>query len=331
MPVDLFNITVNVALLLAFLAVLNRSSYAVITGATDISRSTGMALGTLGFVFVALSTSLPEAVVALFAATEGYVGLAVGNVFGSNIANICLITGLPVVYAYSLKTGSTKSLLQMRKDDLSSLFFGLFISSVLPLVLLRSTWYGPYVGGVLVILFLVYSYRLSKQNIVTDLPEALDAGKSRNVMVKGIGWSIVGIAGVILGGYVIVYSASNLAAAFSLSGTLIGGTIVAIGTSLPELAVSMKAIREKKLDFALGNAIGSCFANLTLILGLVFIISKVTVRIDAYFDLVFFSLLSNLFFWYFLTRNKLGLREGITLLLLYAAFLAEFIGIYTLF
>lgn len=331
MSASLFIILTNVALLGAFLVLLNRSSYAVITGTTDISRSTGISHTTLGFIFVSLSTSLPEAVVSLFATREGEVGIAVGNVFGSNIANVCLILGLPIVYAYLLKSGSTKSLLQMRTDELSSLFFGLFISSVLPLVLLRNTRYGPFVGLALVTVFLVYSYLLSRQKIVTDLPEALDTRRSRKLLAKGIGWSAAGIIGVILGGYVIVYSASNLATAFGLSGTFIGGTIVAVGTSLPELAVSMKSIQEKRLDFALGNAIGSCFANLTIILGLVFIFSKVAIRVDAYFDLVFFSLISNLFFWYFLSRGKLGLREGLVLLLIYAIFLTEFIGIFTFF
>jgi len=329
--VDLLSILVNVALLVSFLIVLDRSSYAVITGVADISRSTGMAYSTLGFVFVALSTSLPEAVVSLFAVWEGEVGIAVGNVLGSNIANMCLILGFPITYAYLRKVGSTKSLLQMRNEDLSSLFFGLFISSVLPLVLLRGTWYGPYVGAVLVATFLVYSYHLSKTTIVTDLPDALDVDRSRKVLLRGIGWAAAGIIGVILGGYVIVHSASNLASVFALSGTFIGGTIVAVGTSLPELAVSMKSVQEKKLDFALGNAIGSCFANLTIILGFVFVFSKVTIRMDAYFSLVFFSLLSNLFLWYFLSLGRLGLREGLILLLIYAVFLTEFIGIFTIF
>jgi len=172
---------------------------------------------------------------------------------------------------------------------------------------------------------------LSTHGIVTDLPNALDVGASRRVLVKGVVRSSLGIAGVVLGGYVIVYSTSNLAAAFNISGTLVGGTIVAVGTSLPELAISMKSIQEKRLDFALGNAVGSCFANLTIILGLVFIFSKVAIRVDAYFDLVFFSLISNLVFWYFLSRGKLGLREGLVLLLIYAIFLTEFIGIFTLF
>jgi cation:H+ antiporter len=328
---DFLNIVINVALLAAFLVVLDRSSYAVINGVTDISRSTGLAYTTLGFIVVSVSTSLPEAVVSLFATLEGEAGIAVGNILGSNIANVCLILGLPIVCAYALRTGSTKSLLQMRAEELSSLFFGLFVSSMLPLVLLRSSRYGPFVGVALVGLFVVYGYQLSKKTIVTDLPEALDTYGSKKLLVKGICWAAAGIAGVILGGYVIVYSALNLASAFGVSGTFIGATVIAVGTSLPELAVSMKSIQQKRLDFALGNAIGSCFANLTIILGLVFIFSKVAIRVDAYFDLVFFSLISNLFFWYFLSRGRLGLREGLILLLIYAVFLTEFIGVFTLF
>jgi cation:H+ antiporter len=158
-----------------------------------------------------------------------------------------------------------------------------------------------------------------------------DLGKVKRVLFKGIAWTIAGIAGVILSAYAIVLSASNLAVAFSLSGTFIGATIVAVGTSLPELAISLKSIQKNRIDFALANAVGSCFANLTIILGLFFTFSRVAIRIDAYFDLVFFSLISNLFLWYFLSRKRLGQKESGVLIMIYVIFLVEFVGLFTLF
>lgn len=327
---DQFNILINVALLAAFLILLDRSSYAVITGAAGISKSTRLRYSSIGFIYVALSTSLPEAVVSLYATLDGAVELAVGNVLGSNIANVCLILGLPIVYGCLSKItkGCSSSL---EKQELSSLFFGLFISSVLPLFILRSSKYGFLIGIVLITLFFAYSYYLTKISIVTDLPDASNARGVRRALVKGIFWTLIGIAGVILSGYAIVYSALNLATAFSLSETFVGATIVAVGTSLPEFAISVKSIQKNRMDFALANAIGSCFANLTIILGLVFVFSKVAIRMDAYFDLVFFSLMSNLFFWYFLSRGKLGAREGFVLLLIYVVFLIEFVGVFPIF
>ena len=147
---------------------------------------------------------------------------------------------------------------------------------------------------------------------------------------KGLAYTLVGIAGVILSGYVIVRTASDLAEAFSLSHTFVGATIVAVGTSLPELAVSIKSIQKKRVNFALANVVGSCFANLTIILGLVLIFAKITARLDAYLDLIFFSLISNLTLWFFLTRGRLSSKEGLVLLLIYVLFMIDFVGIFTL-
>jgi len=328
---SLLGVLIDATLLVVFLILLDRSSYAVITGASGISSSTRMRFSNIGFIFVALSTSLPEAVVSLFAAWGGTVGLAVGNVFGSNIANVCLIVGLPVVYGCLSRLRPVGCSLNLGERESSSLFFGLFFSSALPLILLRSAKYGSLIGLALVVTLLAYSYSLSKSSVTTDLASAPTDNAVRRVLVRGVAWMLAGIVGVTISGYVIVTSASSLAAAFSLSGTLIGATLVAVGTSLPELAISLKSVQAGRMDFALANAVGSCFANLTIIMGLVFIFSKITVRIDAYFDLVFFSLLSNLVLWYFLTRGRLSAKEGLVLILIYAVFMAEFVGLFTLF
>ena len=325
---DTLGILLNISILVVFLVLLDRSSYAVITGAEDISKSTRLRYSSVGFIFVALSTSLPEATVSLFAAIEDQAGLAIGNVLGSNIANVCLILGIPIFYGCLTKASGGCSL-NIGRQELSSLFFGLFISSVLPLFLLRGAKYGIYIGILLVFLFFIYSYNLSKRSFAAELMPQVRG--DRKTLTKGIAWTLIGISGVIVSGYAIVYGASNLAVAFSLSGTLIGATVIAVGTSLPELAISIKSIQKKRMDFAFANAIGSCFANLTIILGLVFIFSRLVIRIEAYFDLVFFSLISNLFLWYFLTRERLGLKESAFLILIYAVFLTEFIGAFTLF
>ncbi|MBS7651241.1 MAG: sodium:calcium antiporter [Candidatus Bathyarchaeia archaeon] len=327
---DPFHIVINVVILFIFLMLLDRSSYAVITGAYDISRSTRVRYSSIGFIFVALSTSLPEASVSLFAAIENEAGLAIGNVFGSNIANVCLIVGIPILYGCLSKTEISECRLTLPEHEYPSLFFGLFISSVLPLFMIRSAKYMPIIGVALIAMFIIYSYHLSRSGIDNHPSNGLTHRTKWN-LIKGVVWVTVGIAGAILSGYAIVISASNLAAAFSLSGTFVGATIVAVGTSLPELAISLKSIQRNRIDFALSNAIGSCFANLTIILGLFFIFSRITIKIDAYFDLVFFSLISNLFLWYFLSRRKLGPKESIILLIIYAIFLVEFVGIFNPF
>lgn len=325
------SILVNAMLLAGSLVALDRSSYAVITGAEDVSRSTRIGLGAIGFVFVAFSTSLPEISVALFAVLEGSVGLSIGNVLGSNIANVCLIVGLPVVYGCLSGIEPGRCSLNLRGGDASSLFFGLFISSVLPLLLVRSVRYSRLVGFALLLIFLLYSYRLSRPGGAADSQQPMGDRGMGKTLTKGVFFTVIGVAGVVASGYILVYSATNLAEAFSLSQTLIGATLIAVGTSLPELAVAFKSIQRGHMDFLLGNAVGSCFANLTVILGLTLIFAGPSVRMDAYFDLVFFSLISNLCLWYFLSRLSLRLKEGLVLLAIYAIFITEFIGLFTFF
>ncbi|MCW4033263.1 MAG: hypothetical protein NWF08_07735 [Candidatus Bathyarchaeota archaeon] len=328
---DLWNIVVNVVLLALFIAVLDRSSYAVITGAYDISKLTKLGYSSIGFIYVAFLTSLPEATVSLFAIPKGEVGIAIGNVFGSNIANICLILGVPIVYSCALKSTSPKCSFDLGKQEFASLFFGLFISSVLSLFLLRSTRYVPFIGVVLIGIFIVYNYSLSKSSTNVGMSNITQRGTFKRAFGKGMVYLLIGIVGVLISGYVIVHSALNLATAFSLSGTFIGATVIAVGTSLPELSISFKSIQTNRMDFALATAVGSSFANLTIIMGSVFVFSTIAVRVEAYFDLVFFSLISNFFLWYFLTRGKLALKEGLILIFIYIIFLIEFIGIYTFF
>jgi len=328
---DNWNIVVNVVLLALFLVFLDRSSYAVITGAYDISKLTKLSYSSIGFIYVAFLTSLPEATVSLFAIPKGAVGIAVGNVFGSNIANICLVLGLPIVYSCAFKSTSPKCSLDLGRREFASLFFGLFISSVLSLFLLRGTRYVPFIGAVLIGIFIFYNYSLSKSSTNVGISTITQGGSFKRAFGKGMVWLFIGIVGVLISGYVIVYSALNLATAFSLSDTFIGATVIAVGTSIPELSISLKSIQTNRMDFALATAVGSSFANLTIIMGSVFIFSAITVRAEAYFDLVFFSLISNFFLWYFLTRGKLALKEGLILILIYIIFLSEFIGIYTFF
>lgn len=104
--------------------------------------------------------------------------------------------------------------------------------------------------------------------------------------------------------------------------TLIGATIIALGTSLPEIAISLKAITEEQSELALGNIVGSCFTNITLILGIVLLASPLRVNMVVFSDLVTFSLIANLFLWYFLTVGRISLREGAILLFIYGLFLA---------
>ena len=107
---------------------------------------------------------------------------------------------------------------------------------------------------------------------------------------------------------------------------IIGATIVAFGTSLPELVTAIDSVRKGHADLALGNIIGSCFMNITLILGLALIVTPFRVDMAAFSDLIVFSLITNLVLWYFLSSEKIGRREGIVLLFIYSLFIVISFG-----
>jgi cation:H+ antiporter len=126
----------------------------------------------------------------------------------------------------------------------------------------------------------------------------------------------------------LVDSASSIALLLGVPSLVIGATIVAFGTSIPELATSIEATRQGHLEMAFGNIVGSGFVNLTLILGVTLVSSPFTVNIFAFHDLAIFSLIANVFLWYFMSSGKINRREGFVLIFLYAIFLVASFGGY---
>jgi cation:H+ antiporter len=141
---------------------------------------------------------------------------------------------------------------------------------------------------------------------------------------------LVGAALVIATAFFIVESASTIAVGVGIPPVVIGATIIAFGTSIPEFATSVSSTRKGHFDLALGNIVGSGFINITLILGVALIASPLNVNIAAFSNLALFSLIVNLFLWYFLGSGKISWREGALLLALYATFLVISFGGYTI-
>ncbi|MGQ9718547.1 MAG: sodium:calcium antiporter [Nitrososphaerales archaeon] len=253
----------------------------------------------MGFVILATSTSIPEATVAFTASIDREFEIAIGNVLGSNIANICLIIGVPTIYLCFRRIYCMQYLPKMEKHEVDSLFFGLMIASVVPLYLAYRDYASMPIGIILLVIFLVYNIYLSRTGItIKDL--GVKPSHKRKKFGKEVLRLIFGVAIVVLCAYFIVNSASNIAEALGASKTLIGGTIIAVGTSLPELVVSFKAMVKKQPGLAYGNAIGSCFTNITLILGIVFVISEPIINMRLYINMIVMSLIANIFFGTFL-------------------------------
>jgi cation:H+ antiporter len=175
------------------------------------------------------------------------------------------------------------------------------------------------VGVLLIALFVYNTYALFKKRKTVE--EISDETEKR-AFWKYIGKSILGIVGVVVCAYLIVESSTFIALSAGVPAVIIGGTVVAFGTSIPELATSLASFRKGFIDLALGNVVGSCFLNMTLILGTTFLASPVNVNFSAFSQIVFFSLLSTIMLSYILTNARVGKREGITLLIIYSAFIA---------
>ncbi len=314
----------NVIILIVALAALSKASDLTITHSINVASVTGVGKTTVGFILVAFSTSLPELFVAIFSVlTPESVGVSIGNVLGSNIVNICLILGVCFLLISLKYPEKSRVLPKMAKEELGSLYFGIFIASIVPLALIYVGYASQFVGVMLLAIFIYYLFQLSKARTPTEQPLSKI---EKNKLGKYITLTVLGAVGVIICAYFIVESSSFLAASVGIPPLVIGATVVAFGTSVPELSTSVDAVKKGHLELALGNIIGSCFMNITLILGITLVASSLTINMSAFSNIVLFSLITNLLLWYFLSNERVGRREGMVLLFLYGLFIAISLG-----
>ena len=247
----------------------------LIEGAADIARKFRVPEIVIGLTVVAFGTSAPELAVNIRASLSGENGLAIGNIVGSNIANILLILGI----AGTMTNLSVKSNTVWREIPFS-LFAALILGYIVNDQLLADTATnvisradGLVLMG-LFVLFLFYTFHLGKNNLVEEIPNAED----ERPLWKSLGMLILGLLGLVVGGHWIVDGAIEIAKQLGepYDETFVGFTIVAIGTSLPELATVVVAIRKGNTDLAIGNVIGSNIFNIFWVLGVSSTISPMT-------------------------------------------------------
>jgi cation:H+ antiporter len=309
----------NIVLLGVSMIVLIRASSLAITNSVKLASVTGLGKTKTGFILVAFSTSLPELMVVVFSILDPQtVGISIGNVLGSNIVNICLVLGAGFLLMALKYPDSAGFFTRMAGDEVGNLNFGIFIASIVPLSLLYLGYSSQIMGLVLIALFVFNMYSLArKRETVEQISDEIE----RRELGKYVIMAILGILGVVASAYFIVESASFLAISAGIPPVIIGATVVAFGTSVPELATSLESVRKGFLDLAVGNIVGSCFLNITLILGLTFLLVPFNVNISAFSDLILFSLIANIMLWYLLQNTKVSRREGIILLTIYSIFL----------
>jgi len=307
------------------LSTLALSSHVAIKNAIRVSESTGVSRSSIGFTLIAVSTSLPELAVAISSAISGTAAVSVGNVLGSNVANVFLIAGLGLFFA---SFTSKVEIYKFKPEEFDFLYFGIFIASAVPLILVSLLPASRFVGGLLVALYAYYTFKIVfRKGIENPTTELQVKFVKHSRVAPFVVFTLLGVAGVVLSSHFLVESTVNVALSLSVPESLISATVVAVGTSLPELALDLQAFLKGEPGLAFGDMIGSNFTNTTLILGATLLLSPININIKAFYDLATFSILANIVLWYLMSRGKFGRMEGIYLLSSYILFLASIMGL----
>ncbi len=335
-------------LLLLGFAVLVVGGELLVRGASALSERMGISPMVIGLTVVAIGSSLPELAVGIDAALRGNSGLVTGNIVGTNIVNLLLILGISATLRPIL-TGR-----QMMRLDLP------MVAVVAALLFLLSlggslSWQAGIVlivvGIVYTVLILWYTRRTKAQEmsrraqefrvghqdgyqvgqqLTVDTPDsAQDAPQPANrpgwlPLLRDIAYLAGGIALVIVGADLLVSGAVDIATALGISDTLVGLTVVAVGTSAPELVTSVVATIRGQASMAVGNLIGSSVYNVVFILGLTIVVAPDAIPVPAevlYVDMLVMAAVSLLVVLLFRTGRRITRKEGIVLVLLYAAYL----------
>jgi cation:H+ antiporter len=309
-----------VLILIASLIVLDRTTDLTITNSIKIAHATGFGRTATGFILVAICSSLSALSVSLFSAVGlQTIDVAIGNALGSNIVNISLGLGICFLLAALKKLDHLKLIPSMTKEEIGSLHFGLFLASIIPLALIYMEYASRVIGLTLLAIFLVYTYWFSKSRIANG-ESALSDERKRNRSYMLL--TLLGAAGVVLSSFFFINSAVNIATSLGILPITVGSTVVAFGTSVPVIVVSVGLVRKEHLDTAIGNIVGSCFMDTTLILGIPLAALPLNGSVMAALsDLVAFSVVTSLFLWYFLSSERISWREGVLLLVLFVLFL----------
>lgn len=303
---------VQIIFLILGFAFLMKGADLFVDGASAIAGKLGIPQIVIGLTIVALGTSAPEAAVSITAATQGSSDLAISNILGSNILNVFLILGIAsIITPLAIKKNTFKYEIPfVAIITILLLVMGLIgndisrIDSIILLVLMSA--------------FMVYLVFVAK----SEKPAKEEAPAKKMAVWQMILFIILGGAGIIFGSQITVDSATEIATHFGMSERLIGLTIVAFGTSLPELITSVIAAIKKNDDIAIGNVVGSNIFNILFILGLTGVICPIPYASTFITDNIMALVATIVLFICVLKNRKLGRIGGIVMLVIYAGYFA---------
>ena len=305
-----------VVLLIIGFAFLVKGADAFVEGSSSIAKHFQVPSLIIGMTIVAMGTSLPETAVSVTASIAGSNALAVSNAVGSNIFNLMVVIGVCAVLTP----------VAVQKSSLKIDMPVSIVCALLLLVLGHDRMMLTRVNGLILIVlfafFILYMIRSAQHSMNNEDSEfAAEAADMKVMSVpKSLIFIVIGIAGITLGSDWVVDGAKTIASAFGISENLIGLTIVAFGTSLPELMTSIVAARKNEVDMALGNAVGSNIFNILMVLGIASALSPIAFIQENIIDIIIlvgFSFIVWLMAW---TKHRLDKIEGLAMILLYAGY-----------
>ncbi|MCL6089051.1 MAG: sodium:calcium antiporter [Candidatus Marsarchaeota archaeon] len=307
-------ILAELLVLLAALAVLGKSSGIVVEKAAKLSAFFGISTLAIGFILISVSTSLPELSVSVLSSASGNGAISAGNVFGSNIANILLVLGLAAfLYGFSVK-----------RTELLDIGLVLVLTTLISAYIIYAASVSQRAlafpeGLVLLGLFGTYVYSVLRRR---KTAEASGERVSKKEALEAFLWFFAAILIVLASAGFVVEAAIKLADELGLAESFIGATLVAVGTSLPELSVDLQAIRKRQYGLALGDAIGSNMTNLTLVLGTAAVINPITITLPIFIIALLFAITANILLFYgAATDRRLHRPAGLLFLAMYGAYL----------
>lgn len=308
---------VQVVIFASSLVALASASYFAIRFIEKLIELTGLSDVSAGFIIIAVMTSTPEILVAIFSIIEGRPGISIGDILGSNIFNIGGILGILGMLGY-LKTCCTDRLVEL--TDI------LFLTSLIPLLLVIFNPASPFVGAALLGIFFANTYFMTKRS----MPK-VDAETPKTAGGWG-GWKVVFVelslvmAVIVIAARFVVSSGVEIAVGLGVPTILVGAKVVSIGTSLPELTLDFAAVRRGRVQLAIGDIIGSNLTNLTLVLGLVLLSSPFTTDMTIFTELLPFLLITTIILWRYLLKGGISQMGGMVLMFTYILFQAIIIA-----
>ena len=304
----------NVVFLIVGMVLLIKGADFFVDGASNIARRLKIPSLIIGLTLVSIGTSAPELSISITSAMKGMNEMSFGNIVGSNIFNTLVVVGASTLFTKLTLSSDVK------KFDIPILI-GIYL--LLSVFAFTGAEFGfsRIEAAVLLALFVLYIAFLIIRNKNAN-EEDEDSEPPKQKWYISVILSVVGIAAIIFGGDLVVDSASIIAGKCGMSELLVGLTIVAIGTSLPELVTSIVAARKGEVDMAIGNAVGSSIMNSILILGTTAVITPFNIDFMLIVDVAVMLLSILIIFFATLKKNEIGKGIGVSMMVVYLAYIA---------